>query len=141
MSIRNAEMAQNSLAASTRIQSELLEKITANCVKILKKAGKIADFKVDGKEVAIKFVNPATRQQDESILAGYSRYGQMMLEMQMPQDLQAQKIKIEDLPSMIWEKLGLPKSGQRNDEEIQGIQEQQAQQAQQQQMAAQGGQA
>jgi hypothetical protein len=50
MSMRNADMAKTSLGASSRIQNELLESVIARCTYILKKAGKIPDFKVDGKK-------------------------------------------------------------------------------------------
>ena len=128
MSIRNADMAQTSLSASSRIQVELLERVIANCVNILKRAGKIADFKVNGREVAIKFVNPSTRQQDEATLAAYGRFMEFMAA--FPPELVAQKIKIEDIPVEIADVLGLPKKIQRDEEEIQGMQQQQAMQQQ-----------
>lgn len=130
MSIRNADNAASTLSASSRVQSELLERIVANSLYILRKAGKVPEFKVNGREVKIKFVNPSTRQQDESTLAAYGRFGQMMIEGQFPMDLIAQRIKVEELPVNIWDTLGLPASGKRDEEEIAKIAEQQ--QAQQQ---------
>lgn len=124
MSIRNADMAQTSLSASSRIQVELLERVISNCVNILKRAGKIADFKVNGREVKIKFVNPSTRQQDEATLAAYGRFMEFMTA--FPPELIAQKVKIEDIPVEIGDTLGLPKRIFRDEEEIQGIQQQQA---------------
>ena len=136
MSIRNADVAQTSLSTSTRIQTELLERVIANCVHILKRVGKVADFKVNGKEVALKFINPASRQQNESELAAYGRF--MEISAAMPPEVIAQEIKIETIPSSVWEALGLPETGKRNEQEkakyVQAQQEQMAAQA-----AAQGG--
>lgn len=137
MSIRNADQAATTLSASSRVQSELLERIVDNSVRILKKAGKIADFKVNGREVKIKFVNPSTRQQDESTLAAYGRFMEFMAV--FPPELVAQKIKVEDVPVEIAETLGLPASIIRDEQEVKEMQQTQANLAQQQQEAAQGG--
>jgi len=131
MSIRNADNAASTLSASSRVQSELLERIVANSLYILKKAGKVPDFKVNGKEVKIKFVNPSTRQQDESILAAYGRFMEFMAP--LPPELVAQKIKVEDVPVDIWDTLGLPATGKRDQEEIDAMMKQQQKMAQQQQ--------
>jgi len=135
MSIRNADMAQTSLSASSRIQVELLERVVANCVNILKRAGKIADFKVNGKEVAIKFVNPSTRQQDEAELAAYGRFMEFM--QGLPPEVVMQKIRIEEFPVNIADTLGLPESIKRTEMEMQQMAQQQQQMAQQQMMAEQ----
>lgn len=128
MSIRNADQAQTTYASSSRIQSELLERIVAASLYILKKAGKVADFKVNGREVALKFVNPATRQQDEATLAAFGRFSEFM--QVFPLDVVAQKLKIEDMPVEIYETLGLPMKLKRDDDEVAAMQAQQAQQAQ-----------
>lgn len=139
MSIRNAENAASTLSASSRVQSELLQRVISNSVHILKKAGKIADFKVNGKEAKIKFVNPSTRQQDEGTLAAYGRFMEFM--QGFPPELVAQKIKVEDLPVEIADTLGLPAKMFRDEDEIAKIQQEQVAQAQamQQQQMPQGG--
>ena len=45
----------------------------------------------------------------------------------LPPELVAQKIKVEDVPVNIWDTLGLPASGKRDEEEITAMQQQQAQ--------------
>ena len=137
MSIRNADNAASTLAASSRIQNELLERIVANSIIILKKAGKVADFKVNGKEAKIKFVNPSTRQQDEGILAAYGRFMEFMAV--LPPDLVAQKFRVEDLPVEIADNLGLPSKMKRNEEEIAEMQQEQAALAEQQAQVEQQG--
>ena len=135
MSIRNAELAKTSLGASGRIQNELLERLVARCVFVLKQAGKIAEFKVDGKEVQIKFTSPSARSQDEATLAAMGRFMEMM--QILPPELVNEQIRVEDFPSEIADILGLPASLKRSDEEKQLRQQQAQQQAQmQQEMAA-----
>ena len=134
MSIRNADMAKTSLGASGRIQNELLENLVARCVFILKQAGKIPDFKVDGKEVKIKFVSPSARAQDEQTLAAIGRAMEMM--MALPPELVNEQIAIEKIPGKIIDVLGLPESFNRTDEEkAQRAQQRQQQQAMEQQQA------
>lgn len=138
MSIRNADLAQTSLSSSTRIQSELLERIIANSIYILKKAGKVPDFKINGKEVGLKFVNPASRQQKESDLAAYGRL--MEMAQALPPELVMQKIKVEDIPVNIVDALGLPESIKRDEMEQQQFAQQQQQAEQRQMQMQQGGQ-
>lgn len=140
MSIRNADQMQTNLAATSKVQSEFNERVIANAVNILKRAGKIAEFKVDGKEVKIKFINPATRQKDEAQLAAYGRFAEFVAASGLPMDVVAQKIKIEDLPVAIWDTLGLPEKGKRDEQEQAAMAQQQQQMlaAQQAAMAPQG---
>ena len=131
MSIRNADMAKTSLGASGRIQNELLEALVARCVFVLKQAGKIADFKVDGREVKIKFTSPSARSQDEQSLAAIGRAMEMM--MALPPELVNEEIAMEKIPGEIVDILGLPQYFKRTDEE----KEMRAQQRQQQEQAMQ----
>lgn len=135
MSIRNADMAKTSLGASGRIQNELLETLVARCVYVLKKAGKIADFKVDGREVAIKFTSPSSRSQDEQTLAAIGRA--MDMYQYFPPEIVNEQMRIEDFPTTIADILGLPASLKRSDAEKQQRAEQRAEAEQQQQAAAQ----
>ena len=135
MSIRNADMAKSSLGASGRIQNELLERLVARCVFVLKQAGKIAEFKVDGKEVAIKFTSPSSRSQDESQLAAIGRFMEFM--QVLPPELVNEEIAVEKVPSEILDILGLPAKFKRTDEEkMERQQQRQAQAQQEQEMAA-----
>jgi len=135
MSIRQADMAKTSLGASSRIQNELMETLVARCVYILRKAGKIADFKVDGKEVKIKYTSPAARLQDEQTLAAMGRAMEFFA--MLPPELVQKEIRIEEFPSEIIEVLGLPSKFKRSDEEKQAAQQaEQEQQKQQMEMAA-----
>lgn len=135
MSIRNADMAKTSLGASGRIQNELLESIVARCVYVLKKAGKIADFKVDGKQVAIKFTSPSSRSQDEQTLAAIGRFLEIMAV--FPPEMVNNEMRMEKFPTEVADILGLPASLKRSDAEKQQRAEQQAEaRAEQQAIAA-----
>jgi len=134
MSIRQADMAKTSLGASSRIQNELMETLIARCVYILKKAGKVADFKVDGREVKIKYTSPAARLQDEQTLSAMGRAMEFFA--MLPPELVNAEIRIEDFPSEIVDVLGLPSKFKRSDEEKMQMQQQAAQQEQQQQQMA-----
>ena len=135
MSIRNAELAKTSVGASGRIQNELLERIVTRCMYLLKSSGKVAPMRVNGKEVAIRFTSPSSRQQDEFLLAAYGRFMEIMAG--FPPELVNNSIKMEDIPKNIAEILGLPPTIIRTDMEKQQLQQQQAiqQQQLQQQMA------
>lgn len=128
MAMRNADTAKVSLGASSRIQNELMETLVARCVYILKKAGKIADFKVDGREVKIKYTSPSARMQDEQTLAALGRAMEMM--MALPPQLVQQEIAMEKLPGEIFDILGLPSKFKRTDEEKMAMKEEEQQQAQ-----------
>jgi len=139
MSIRNADNAQTQVGASGRIQAELLERLVARCVYILKKAGKVADFRVDGKDVKIKYTSPIAKQQDELQLATMFRYAEAMA-MFPPEQVMA-KIKIEDFPQEIADIMGLPAKLKRSEfEQAERENEQKTQMmAMQQAEMAQGG--
>ncbi len=129
MSIRNADLAETSLSASGRIQSELLQRLIARCVFLLKEQGKIADFQVNGKEVAIKFTSPASRKQDESDIATLLRFSEMM--QMLPPEYVMQAIKIEDFPKAMADTMGVSKDLIRTEMEIAAKKEEQKQLQQQ----------
>lgn len=113
MSMRNADNAQVQVGASGRIQAELLERLIARCVYVLKQAGKIADFKVDGKEVKIKYTSPLAKQQDELQLATLFRYAESM-QMFNPEHVMA-KVKVEEFPVEIAQVMGIPEKLMRTE--------------------------
>ena len=115
MSMRNADMAKTSLGASSRIQNELMETLVARATYILKKAGKIADFRVDGREVKIKYTSPSARMQDEQTLAAIGRGLEMM--QAFDPALVNQEINMAEILETVVDTLGLPSRFKRTDEE------------------------
>lgn len=113
MSIRNADMQSTAGSASGRIQTELLERLINRVVAILMEAGKLVPFKVDGKEVTIKFTSPMARQQDTDdvmvLMQGMEILGGL------PPEVVQREVKIEEAPGYIIDKMGLPKKFKRSD--------------------------
>jgi len=105
MTIRNNDLAQTSGSSAGRIQTELLERLIARCVYLLTEAGKIAEFKVNGQEVKIRFTNPSAKLQDEADLMVLNRFLGTIGEMD-PAIVQA-AVKMEDIPKYVANTLGL----------------------------------
>jgi hypothetical protein len=122
MSIRQGESIEMSAAAFGRVQSELLEPLIRRCVDILTKNGKIAPFKVDGKEVTIKFTSPAAKKQDSVEVQNLIEYAQVM--QFLPPDIIQQRIKLEEMPKGVAELMGIPKKYIRSDAEAKQITDQ-----------------
>lgn len=68
IAIDNRELAERMGSAFGRLQTEVLEPILNRVMDILKKNKKIADIRVDGKLVTIKFTSPLSRAQDSNEL-------------------------------------------------------------------------
>jgi hypothetical protein len=108
MGIRQDDLAQTSGSAFGRMQTELLERIIKRCVDILKKAGKIPEMRVDGKEVTIKFTSPMARSQDnEDIQAVMQWFGAIS---QLGPEVIMGSVKLEELPRFMAEKMNVPSS-------------------------------
>ena len=107
MSIRNADLAETSQSASGRIQVELIERLIARSVYILSSLGKLPQFKVNGREAAIKFTSPSAKIQDEADLAATLRFMEIMAT--LPPELSYMTVKVEEIPSEIANYLGVSK--------------------------------
>jgi len=138
MGIRDEESKEMRSASFGRIQSEFLEPLIARIVDILKKNGKIADFKVDGKEVKLQFMSPASKARDRDEVENLVEFAQV-LQQTVPPEVLAQTIKFDEVPSGIADLMGIPKKYINSKAEIaQAQQAQQAQMRQMQQMEAEG---
>lgn len=125
----------------SRIQAELLAKIIARGVFILQKKGLIPKFKVDGREVAVKYTSPFSKTQNAEDVMNLQEA--MMLAGALGPENMAAGIRIERIPDYIFRMKGISEDLIRPDEEreeliaaamakIKGQQEQE-------QVAAQGG--
>jgi hypothetical protein len=108
-----------------RIQYELLAKIIARGVDILQRKGLMPKFKVDGREVTIRYVSPFAKSQNaedvmalQTVLATVAPLGPQVVNL---------GIKTEDLPSWVAKKSGLDLTLVRTAEERQAAAAQQAQ--------------
>jgi len=133
MSMRGQELVMDAGSAFSRLQTEFLEKIIKRAVYILKKNGKIGDFKVDGREVTIKHTSPLARAQDQEDLLAIQQFMQMTIG--LGPEIFGLGTKVEDLPSWIGQKLGLDQELLRSEEERNELQEQAAQVMQEQAQA------
>lgn len=138
MSIRNADLAETSQSASGRIQVELLERVIARCVFILSKAGKLPQFKVNGREASIKFTSPSAKIQDEVELAATLRFMEIM--QSLPPELSYMTVKVEEIPAEIANYLGVSKKLLLTEQEQQQKKSEMQQQAAAQVDPNQGGQ-
>lgn len=66
--IEDREFVQRIGAAFGRLQTEFIEKVINRGVHLLRGIGKMANFKVDGKEVTLKHLSPLARAQDQEEL-------------------------------------------------------------------------
>lgn len=132
MSIRDADTQATSGSATGKLQTELLERLLNQVVKVLVRLGKLVPMKIDGKEITIKFTSPMARQQDADEIMQFMKTMEIMAS--FPPEVVQREIKIEDGPGYIVDKMGIPKTFKRSDLEKKKLDEQQ--QAQMAQMAA-----
>ena len=138
MNMRQGESVEMSAASFGRVQSELLEPLIRRCVDILTQNGKIAPFKVDGKQVTIKFTSPAAKKQDSIEVQNLVEFAQVM--QFLPPEIIQQRIKLEEMPAGVAELMGIPQKYVRSEAEAKAITEKTMQNMQQmQQQEAQGG--
>jgi hypothetical protein len=98
-----------------RIQSELLAKILARCVFILQKKGLIPKFKVDGRQVVVKYTSPFTKSQNaEDVMAMQET---LMISAALGEENVALNFKVEEVPAWIGRMKGVPEKLIRSTEE------------------------
>ena len=112
-----------------RIQSELLAKIIARGVSILQSRGLLPAFKLDCREITIRYTSPFARSQEnedvmalQTTTATCAPYGPNVLNL---------GLKTEDIPAWVARKTGLDMSLVRSPDERKELMAQAAQAAQQ----------
>ena len=121
MAMRGQELVMDAGSAFSRLQTEFIEKIIRRATYILKKNGKIADFKVDGKEVTIKHTSPLARAQDQEDVMAVQQF--MEMAGALGPEVFALGTKLEDMPGYIGQKLGIDQKLLRSEEERQELQQ------------------
>lgn len=66
--VEQRDFVQLSGSGFGRVQTEFIERVLGRCVALLRSIGKMADFKVDGREVTLKHLSPLARAQDQEEL-------------------------------------------------------------------------
>lgn len=92
----------------SRIQSELLAKILARGVFILQKKGLMAKFRVDGREVSVKYTSPFAKSQNaEDVMALQET---LMIGGALGPELLNMGLKTEEMPGWIARMKGVPEA-------------------------------
>ena len=117
--IRNQETLKLQGASLGRMKSEMIEPIVNAVVDILKSRGKLADFRVDGREVTIKQQSPLAKAEDVEDFQNSQVWMQSLAA--LPPEVVGGVVKVEDLPKYWADKLGVPASLIRKPEEIKAL--------------------
>lgn len=120
--IRQQEMLKSSGASIGRLKSELIEPLVTAGIDILRSLGKVAPINVDGKEVTIRQTSPIAKAEDQEDFQNSQLWFQAIS--QLPPEVVAGSVKIEELPRFWQEKLNIPADLVRTDEERQALAEQ-----------------
>jgi len=134
--LRNQEMIKKRGANFGRLKSEFITPLVARVTEILVKNGKIAPFKVDGREVALKIESPVASSEQQKNVDNVALF--MSLLQGMPEEEQRIGAALESVPEFLVKNLNLPEELARSKEDIEKIKQQLLEQAQS--LAAEGGQ-
>lgn len=106
MMIRQQEMLKNSGASFGRLKTELIEQVTVSVVSILKRLGELPDMTIDGKEVAIRMQSPLAKSEQLEDFQNTQVWMQNLTQF-IPMEAIAGSVKIEELPRITQEQLGV----------------------------------
>lgn len=113
--LRNQDMLQNQGASFGRQKTELIEPIVNAVMDILSGLGKAPEISVNGREVTIKQTSPLAKAEDmENFQNSQVWFGTVS---QLPPEIVAGSVKVEELPRFWQEQLGVPAELVRTDEE------------------------
>ncbi len=111
----------------SRIQSELLAKIVSRGVFILQRKGLIPRFKVNGREVSVKYNSPFTKSQsNEDVMALQNT---LAIAGSVGPEVLMQGLKVEDIPAWVARKGGVDEALIRSPAEKQKLMQQATQAA------------
>lgn len=106
MMIRQQEMLKDAGASFGRLKTELIEPLTAAIMDILSGLGEVPELKIDGKEVTIKQQSPLAKSE---ALEDFQNTQVWMSNLQasMPPEAIMGSVKIEDIPKVTGDQLGV----------------------------------
>lgn len=133
--MRMQEALKDRGASYGRLKSELIEPLVNAVVDILSSLGKMAPIKVDGKQVTMKHESPLAKAEETEEFQNSQVWFSMVS--QLPPEIAAGAVRVENLPRFWAEKLSVPLDLVRTEEERQELAENIMQQAQQAQMQGQ----
>ena len=97
------------------LKTELVEPVTAAVVDILASLGKMAQFKIDGKEVTLHHQSPLAKAEDLDDFQNSQLYMQTLGT--LPEELVMGTVKLEEFPKYWGEKLSIPAEFNRDETE------------------------
>ena len=118
--LRNQEFLKQSGAQIGRLKSELIEPLVDACIDILQERGKIAQLRVDGKDVTMKQTSPLAQAEDLENFQNTQLWLSTMAQF-VPQEILALKVKVEDLPEEFQKQLGVNPKLIRSEAESEGV--------------------
>jgi hypothetical protein len=113
--IRQQENLKQSGASFGRLFSELVEPLVEAVTDILAGRGKIPQIRVDGREVSIKQVSPLAKSQSLDDFQNSQVWFSTVA--QLPPEVVAASVKVEELPKYWQEQLGVPAALVRTEQE------------------------
>lgn len=114
--LRSQETLKLQGASIGRMKTELIEQLVRAVVDILKSLGKFPEIKIDGREVTIKQQSPLAKAEDlEDFQNSQIWMGSLA---QLPPEVVVATVKVEDIPKYWADKLGVPASLIRTEQEI-----------------------
>lgn len=117
--MRRQENLEQRGASLSRLMTELIKPLVAAGVEILQSRGKIPQFRFNGKEVNIKMQSPLAKAES---LEDYQNLQVWLGSLQaLPPEIAMASVKMEDIPRYSAEKLGVPASLMREEQERQSI--------------------
>jgi len=119
--LRKQEMLETRGASLGRLKSELIEPLAAAGIDILQSRGLIAPITVDGKQVTIKQTSPLAQAEDLNDFQNFQVW--FGFNAQLPQEIVAATIKVEEIPRWTQKKLGIPAELVRSDAERKQIED------------------
>ena len=119
MMLRNQDMLRNSGAAFGRQKTEFIEPLAVAVIDILASRGKVPRISIDGKEVTIKLNSPLAKAENMEDFQNSQVWFQTVA--QLPPEIVAASVKVEELPRYWQETLGIPADLIRTDAEIEQL--------------------
>jgi hypothetical protein len=113
--IRQQENLKQSGASFGRLFSELVEPLVEAVTDILAGRGKLPAIRVDGREVSIKQVSPLAKSQSLDDFQNSQVWFSTVA--QLPPEVVAASVKVEELPKYWQEQLGVPAALVRTEQE------------------------
>lgn len=124
---READLFQTTASAFGRLQTEFLEKYMRRVIDVLNQEGKLPPFKLDGREVSIKFTSPFSKMQGSENVKNTLNW--MSYVAPLGPEVMAMAVNMDKIPSNLAKNMGIDKELYKDSEEMDMNKQQMAQAA------------